>query len=857
MDAPRFRQRPAALRPLFALAWREGRAARRRLLLYMSAISLGVAALVAIDSFAGNVTRSVQEQSRALLGGDLALGARAGFTPPVDSVLDSLARAGTPVARVTTFASMATSSRTKATRLAQVRAVTAEYPFYGVITTQPAGQWPRLKEGAHAVVDPSLLVALDVAIGDTLTLGYGRFAIIGTLDNVPGDPGVTAAIGPRIYIPYRYLPETQLLGYGSRAEYDALLKLPAEQRPGRVAGVLRAKLEPHRVRIRTVAETEQQLTEATQRLGEFLGIVGLIALLLGGVGVASGVHAFVIRKIDTVAVLRCLGATSGQVLLMYVSQAALMGLVGAILGALMGIAVQFSLPLAVGDFVPVDVVPRIEPRAILAGLAVGVWVAFVFALRPLLALRRVSPLQTIRRETDSTALGASRRDPLTLVVSATMVASVLAIAMMRAPRPIEAVLMSAGIAVALLVLWGSAALLSWASRRLLRARWPYVVRQGVANLYRPANQTRAVVLSLGFGAFLVTTLYLVQTNLLRQFTITAEASRANLVFFDIQEDQAPGVDSIVTASGQPPLQTTPIVSMRIAAINGTPTREIITGARGDVPTWPLRREYRSTYRADLLPSEKLLKGRWFSPRAAGDTIHEVSLEQEIAGDMRVKIGDVITWDVQGAPVSTRLTSIREVQWTRFEPNFFAVFSPGALEKAPKMFVVLADIDDQQRVARLQRDIVARFPNVASIDLSLVQRTIANINAKVSVAIRFLAVLSLLMGIPVLFSAVAATRRERLREGVLLKTLGATQAQIRRILLAEYVLLGLLGALTGMVLAIGGAWALTRFVFENQFAMAWGPSAAIAGLMILLTAGIGLLTGREVFKGTPMAALREA
>ena len=849
--------RRVPLTRLFGLAWRESRAARRRLLLYMSAISLGVAALVAIDSFAGNVTRSVQEQSKALLGGDLAISSRATFAPAVDSILDSLSRSGTPVARIATFASMAVRPATGTTRLAQVRAVSDAYPFYGVVTTQPAGRWRDLARGAHAIVDPSLLVALDASIGDTITLGYGRFEIIATLIDVPGDPGVTAAIGPRIFIPSRYLAETQLLGFGSRAEYEALLKLRDDQAPARFIAPLRPALEKNRVRIRTVAETERNLTEATERLSDFLGIVGLIALLLGGIGVASGVHAFVLRKVDTVAVLRCLGATSGQVLAIYVTQAALMGLAGAAIGAALGVLVQFALPHVIGDFVPVDIVPRLEPRALLAGLAVGVWVSFVFALRPLVRLRHVSPLQTIRRDADATALKAVRFDPIALIVSLALVVSVVVIALLRAPERKQAVAMSAGIGVALLALWGSAVLLSWAARRLLRARWPYVLRQGVANLYRPANQTRAVVLSLGFGAFLVTTLYLVQSNLLRQFTVSAEAASANLVFFDIQEDQAPGVDSIVRAGGHPVLQRVPIVTMRIGAVNGTATTQLLSGARGDRPVWPLRREYRSTYRDTIVASEKMIGGKWFSARAAGDTLYEVSLEREIAQDLGVKVGDVITWDVQGAPVSTRVTSLREVVWARFEPNFFAVFGPGALERAPKQFVVLADIPNETAVAQLQRAVVARYPNVASIDLSLVQRTVADINAKVSVAIRFLAVFSLLMGIPVLFSAVAATRRERLREGVLLKTLGATRAQIGRILLAEYALLGLLGALTGMVLALVGGWALTRFVFENDYQVAWLPSFIIATAMIGLTVGIGLLTGREVFRGTPMAALREA
>ena len=309
--------RRAPLAALVRLAWRESRTARRRLLLYMSSISLGVAALVAIDSFAGNVTRSIREQSRSLLGGDIALTARSGWAPAVDSLLDSLRRTGTPVAKVTTFASMAVAPRTGNTRLVQVRAASAEYPFYGEVLTNPAGRWRELPAGAHALVDPSLLIALGARVGDSLSLGFGRFVILGTIESVPGDPGIAAAIGPRVFIPARYLAETQLLGFGSRAEYEALLKLPEGTVGAKFIAPLRPALERGRVRIRTAAENESNLTEAIEQLSEFLGVVGLVALLLGGIGVASGVNAFVARKIDTVAVFRCLGATSRQVLLIY------------------------------------------------------------------------------------------------------------------------------------------------------------------------------------------------------------------------------------------------------------------------------------------------------------------------------------------------------------------------------------------------------------------------------------------------------------------------------------------------------------------------------------------------------------
>ncbi len=851
---------PPRWRRIGVLAWRESRTARRRLLLYMSSISLGVAALVAIDSFAENLTDSVREQSRALLGGDVMLRSRTPLPPNIGTLLDSIAGEGIAHAGVTTFASMAVIPRTGDTRLSQVRAIGAGFPYYGDIVTSPAGVWSRLHAGPHAVVDGSLLVSLDARVGDTLSLGFMRFEIIGTIVSVPGEAGIAAAIGPRVYIPEQYIAQTGLLVFGSRADYETALRLPADRSARQWVSANRSTLDSADVRARTADQTEERMTESLEQLSAFLGIVGLVALLLGGIGVASGVHAFVTRKIETVAVLRCLGATSGQVLTIYLLQAAAMGLVGAAAGALLGVGMQFTVPLLVADFLPVDVSPTLAPSAIALGFIVGLWVALVFALRPLIALRNVSPLQALRREAESAALGLHRRDWARTVVSASILVGVLVIAILRAPEPHQGVAMSGAIAVVIAALVGSATLLARGARRVIRAGWPFVVRQGVANLYRPANQTRAVVLAIGFGVFLIATLYQAQSSLLHRLAIGTASTQANIVFFDIQDDQLAPLEAAIVDDGHEIVQSVPIVPMRIESINGRAIGDILEDTTGPRPgRWALRREYRSTYRDSLVTSEVLQSGRWFDAEAAvgRNGAAEVSMEADVASELGVTLGDTITWDVQGAAIPTVVTSLRTVDWARFEPNFFAVFSPSVLRNAPKQFVVLADVPGDTALALLQRDLVARFPNVSSLDLTQIQTTIATILGRVQAAIRFLAVFSVALAVPVLFSAVAATRRERLREGVLLKTLGATRAQIGRIMLSEYVVLGALGGLTGVVLSMGGAWALSRFIFEVPFVPAYGPVVALVAVMVLLSVAIGLLTGRDVFRQTPMAALREA
>src|SRR4051812_29037432 len=607
----------------------------------MSSISLGVAALVAIDSFASNTQRSVREQARALLGGDIAFSTRLPNYPrPIIYALDSLNREGVGLAQVSTFASMAMVQRTGGTRLSQIRAVTPGYPFYGEITTSPAGEWSRLQSGRRALVDPSLLVALDARIGDTLTLGFAKFVIAGTLVNVPGDVAVAAAaMGPRVYIPERYIRETGLLLFGSRVEHETVVRLPPTLPLQRFIFRMRPRLEAAGIRYRTPAQTEFNLTEAIDQLRDFLGVIGLVALLLGGIGVASGVNAFVMRKIDTVAILRCLGATSGQVLAIYLLQAAAMGLIGAAAGALLGIVLQLGLPNVLAEFLPVDVSVSVEPTAVGMGLLVGLWVALVFALRPLVALRNVSPLQTLRRESDADALRGASFDPIRVLIALGIALSIVGLGVARAENPRQGLAFSAAIALAIALLFGAATALSSVARRVVRPSWPFVLRQGVASLYRPGNQTRAVVLALGFGVFLMSTVYQVQDNLLRTVGVKLEASRANVVFFDVQSDQGAPLDSMIRSGGYTVVQRTPIVPMKLVAVNSLEGEQLIAGdtaRRKTLPRerWVLRREWRSTFRDSLMPSEVVRAGHFHTGGTPLNQLPAMSLDADVAKSLR-------------------------------------------------------------------------------------------------------------------------------------------------------------------------------------------------------------------------------
>ncbi|HEX2094437.1 MAG TPA: FtsX-like permease family protein [Longimicrobiaceae bacterium] len=864
----------SAFPKLAALAWRESRFARRRLFLFLSSISLGVAALVATQSFAASLAAGVRDQARVLLGADAALSSNRRFGPRAEALLDSLRRAGTPTARVTSFASMALAPRTGGTRLAQVRAVEGPFPFYGEIETEPAGRWRELARGRNVLVDPALLVALGARVGDSVKLGEAHFRLLGTLRKVPGEAGISTSFAPRAYIPARHLPETGLLRFGSRVEYEAFLRLPAPGAAERLAGGYRERLRAERVGIRTAQRQQERLSDALGRLGRYLGLIGTFALLLGGIGVASAMAAYMAEKRESIATLRCLGATAPQVVTIYLLQAGVMGIAGAALGAAAGVAVQWVLPRLMRGLLPVEVEVGVDPASVLTGVGVGAWVAVAFALLPLLATRRVSPLETLRRRVVMEPEPAPR-DPWTWGARLLLAGSVVLLVVLQAGELRLGLGFAGGIAATLAGL-GAAA---WGTvrgvRRLRAGGLPYPLRQGVANLYRPGNQTRTVVLALGFGVFLLAVLYLMQDNLLRPLRPGAEGARANLVFFDVQEDQEAGVRATLDAGGVRVLQRAPIVPMRVAAINGRSVARMPrpeeqrpegedAGPRdgdegpGGAEGWAVRREYRSTYRDTLVRSEKLLEGRWWGAgerRPAGAPA-PVSLERGIAEDLGVKVGDRITWDVQGVQIPTRVASLREVDWARFEPNFFAVFPSDALAGAPQTWVLLAEAATAAERAGIQRDVVRRYPNVAALDLTEVQAALDDVLGRVSLVIRFLAGFSIATGFVVLLGAVSVSRLQRIRESVLLRTLGATRGQIGSILLVEYALLGLLAAGVGCGLAVAAGWALSRWVFElNDYAVPLLSLLGLGAAIALLAMGVGWWGSRETFRRTPLEALR--
>ncbi|CAN5756134.1 ABC transporter permease [soil metagenome] len=849
------------------LAWRESRSSARRLGVYMGAITIGVAALVAINSFRAAVVESVDNESKALLGADLRLDANRAFPDTVQAVLDSAAAAGVPVSYVTTTLSVALTQR-GASRLVQLRAVEGGYPFYGDIVTEPAGRWPRLREGRSALVEHGLLEQIGAAVGDSIRLGAVWFEIAGALTALPPEISFRNAIGPRVYIDMDRLPETGLVRFGSLVRYQAYLQIRDDAELERFVDRSHDRLRRAGIGFDTSAEQAEDLAQALESLGRFLGLVGLSALLLGGLGVASAVNVFVKDKRRTVAVLRCLGATQRTAFGAYLLQATALGTAGALIGAALGVGLQALLPGVVADVLPIDVAFAVQWGVVGIGVAVGTVVAATFALLPLLAVRGISPLRALRHDVDDTATSL---DPWRLAAFALIAACVVGVAIWQARLWQVGLAYAGALVVGLLVLWACAQLLVSVTRGLARGgagrttartaasrRRLFPVRTGIANLYRPRNQTTSVTMALGFGVFLVATLWVVQENLLAWMTSDASGPQPNLVLFDIQSDQVDELRVLLTGAADAPPDIVPIVPVRVRAVDGRTVDELMTESPRRVEPWALRREYRHTFRPELVGTEAMVAGKWFDDAPAAEQgVARVSIEQDVARNLDAGVGDRITWDFSGVAVESVITSIRTVDWARFETNFFFVFEPGSIDDAPQSAVSLVAIENDSARAALQRSVVVRYPNVSVIDLASVQRLLQRIVDRVVFAVRFMAAFSVGAGALVLFGAVAASRFQRVRESALLRALGATRAQIRNIMLVEYAALGTLAALTGVVLAAIAGWLLMRFVFDVDYQLPLVELMTIWAVVTVAVAVVEMLNSRQALGSTPLAALRDA
>lgn len=832
------------------MALRESRSSRRTLLLSLSSIVLGTAALVALSGLSANLERAVNEQSKALLGADLLIRGRQPFSETVESLFDSL---GGEQSRQVSFTSMLLFPRSGQTRLVSVRALAGRFPYYGELVTDPPDAARDFRTSQQALVDDGLMLQFGMQMGDTIKLGERYFRIAGRLKKIAGEAVAAALVGPRVYIPLQTLEKTGLIRQGSLATYAVYFKFSPQQDVETILEPIKPVLRSERLTWRTVESARENTGRALDNLYQFLNLVGFIAILLGAVGVASAIHVYIRQKLGTIAYLHCIGADTRQTFAIYLIQAAVMGFCGAAAGALIGVALQYLLPYVLTDFLPVNLEMAFSPIPVVKGMAVGLLVAIAFTVLPLLAIRHVSPLMALRASHDIE--GRPHRDSAFLLTAVGIFGLVATLACIQADDVVVGLSFVGASALVFLLLATLARGLRYVLKHYLPDSRRYVVRQAIANLYRPNNQTTTMMVAIGLGTFLLTTLFLVQHMLIGEIAATGRGNNPNLVLFDIQSDQLPEVTRIIREHGLPVLQSVPIVTMRLAAVNGEPVEKLLADTTRSRPRWVLRREYRSTYRDTLTATERLLRGHWQARvRAPEDRIF-VSLESEVAANLQVDLGDELVFDVQGVPITTYVGSLREVNWRRVQPNFFIVFPEGVLETAPQFHVLVSRTNSSLESAKVQRAVVEAFPNVSIIDLTLVLEVVESILTRISYVVQFMALFSILTGLLVLAGAVVASRKQRMQESVLLRTIGAGRRQITIILVLEYAFLGFLAALAGMLLSIAASWGLGIFLFQFD-AIALHPAVLLTLLIVVgLTVFLGMINSRGVTSRPPLEILR--
>ncbi|QMW07188.1 ABC transporter permease [Spirosoma foliorum] len=830
------------------MAWRDSRRSRQRLLLFMSAIVLGIAALVAINSFGDNLAQSIDDQARELLGADLTVSWSRAPSPKTQQLLKTTGR---DRAYEVSFASLVSIPKTGGVRLAQVKGLQGNFPYYGTWEVQPASaiQTFRQAAGRVALVDDGLLVQLGAQVGDSVKVGNLSFLIAGRVTKTPGQAAIAATVAPTVFVPSQFLANTGLLQRGSRVAYKYYYQFAPGTDVEKFVKTVSGRLDKEGVNYDTVEGRKKQTGRSFGDLTKYLSLVAFVALLLGCVGVASSVQLYVKEKVTSVAILRTLGASGRQAFLIYLLQTALMGLIGATIGALVGSVVQLVLPRIFGNFLPITVETSLSGPAILGGIGTGLLISILFSLLPLLAIRNVSPLRTLRTSYEDDLSG---RDPLRWLVYLLVIGFIVGFAYLQTKNLMLALGFTAGLTVAFGILTALGLGLIWLVRRFFPTSWSYVWRQSLANLYRPNNQTLILVMSIGLGAFLIATLYLTQGLLLGRVELSGSGKQPNMVLFDIQNEQLSGVRSLVTGQKLPILQEAPIVTMRLSDINGKTNESIRKDTASRPPKWAFTREYRVTYRDSLISSEKLVSGK--APYQADGNVY-VSIDKDFFERMHLKLGDTLNFNVQGAPIQTIVGGTREVEWNRVQTNFLVVFPAGVLEQAPQFHVLMTRVPDNNVSAILQRNLVSRFPNVSAIDLGLILKTVDEILAQISFVIQFMALFSILTGLLVLASSVVISKYQRLRESVLLRTLGASREQILSITVVEYGLLGLLSALSGILLSIVGTWALARFVFEVPYRPDAVPLLIVTAVVTILTVLIGVFNSRDVLTRPPLDVLR--
>ncbi len=823
------------------LALRELRGGLSGLRLLALCLFLGVAAIAGVGSLSASIVGALESQGRVLLGGDLQFQTVQRFADPAERAAFEAAGRISETVRMRAMASRIDGAESV---LAELKGVDTAYPLYGVLRLAPGALAAR-PAGQSVAIAPALAERLRVKVGESIRIGDARLRVIGLIADEPDRLSEGFTLGPVALVDMAGIQATGLVQPGSLFNARYRVRLPATADYETTANRILERFPDAGWQVQNRSNGAPSMRRFVERLGQFLGLVGLTALAVAGIGVGNGVASYLDARRGGIATLKVLGASSSTIAAIYLIQIALVAAGGIIVGVALGAAVPAIVAAVAGDALPVP--PRLDiyPLPLLTGAAYGLLVALLFALAPLARARAVAAASLFRGGVER----AGRPSLPVMLGMTAIVAAIVALAIGTARDPGLAAMFVGAVFVLLLVLSG----VGWGVRRLA-ARLPRPRRPlawlALANLHRPGAQTDRLVVALGLGLTLFATLAVIETNLSGQIARTVPARAPSFFALDIPNGEVDRFRTVVarTAPGAE-VKTVPSLRGPVMSFAGKRVADMKTIPEG---AWILRGDRGLTYAAALPEGSHVVAGKWWPTDYAGPPL--VSIDVKAADILGLKIGDPITVSVLGVEVTATIASFREIDWDTMGFNFVLVFSPGVLEGAPHSFMATIAMPPAGEAA-LNRAVTADFPSVSLIRIKEVLAQVSGLLGQLSVAVRAAASVAVAAGIAVLIGAIAASRRERVHDAVLLKLLGATRAQILAAQAIEYAVLATIVALIALGVAAGAGW----YVVVKLFGLEWGPDwpTVIATLVAGagMTLAIGLLGALPALRARPAQALR--
>jgi putative ABC transport system permease protein len=830
---------------------REFRAAWKRLAFFFLCIALGVTAIITLRSGSQNVRAAADQNIRMILGADVRITSPKPLPPEgraaIAKQLEKLPEAQKGTTDVVEIATMALTEDGTRSLGVEIKAVQSAFPFYGAVRVNEM-PYSYAAYGERGVfVQPSLLEQLNIPLGGKMKIGEVLFTIRGTVAEEPGGGPGAFAQGPRVFMRLEDLEKAELVRFGSRARYITLVKIPDTQIPGFFSTVPRAFKMPG-LALATYRNSLQQLEGQIELTENFFALIGLVIASLGGVGIASVARVFVQQRLQSIAVLKCLGASNRTAFSIYVSQMLLLGGVGSLFGWLAAAILIRLLAPKVQPLFPFPVTFELTGSAIVQGLAVGTLLSLLFSLVPMLRVWSVKPGRLLRGDEAATRRFAWAR---VLVIALCCTGMLLVFSWQAGSVRVGGYFLG-GLAVTGALLYG----LSWAVVKMastLKAAPSFAVRHGVGGLRRPNNQTATVVLTVGLGAFFIVGVRMIQMNLENELDVSSFRQAVDMFIVNIQPDQAEGVREILRRETGADPTFIPTVSARIVGVDGQ--RIDFNAITDRLRRGRIDREFRVTYRPTLDRAESVIAGNyWPATPASGP---EISLEESMRKDLGVELGQSVTFDIQGREITARVTSFRKVEWRKTNSGFMVVFRPGTLENAPQiLFAPVKYGGTPVQRSMLQTQLVKRYPNVTVIQVQDVVERVRKVLEGVSLAVTFLGGFVFISGIGILVGAVVMTKYQRMYEAAILKTLGAKLPTLFSMALVEYGVLGLAAGTVGSLSAIGLSWTISTQVMKIGWRAFPGFCLGAVAVTALLVVVVGIVASFDVFLKKPLGVLRQ-